>query len=272
MKNTVISPEIKMGADPQTATRVVLVVEYEGTNYHGFQWQAGVPTIQSELEGALLELTGERSRVMSASRTDSGVHARGQVVSFRTESQHSTETFIKGLNYYLPADIAVKAAYRVNDSFNVRHRAVSREYNYCILNSPTRSPLMERFSYLVPEDLDVEVMNQGAQALIGQHDFVSFVSNKDAAAKNTVRRVYRAEFRREGESVIFDMEASSFLMHQVRNTVGTLLRVGRRKVSPERFYSILEEQKPGLAWPTAPAHGLCLMQVKYQNPFEDELW
>lgn len=263
---TAVMPETKSELDKATTTRIVLIVEYDGTRYHGFQLQAGLPTIQRELEAALKELTGERVRLIGASRTDSGVHAKGQVVSFRTASDHSLETFVKGLNYYLPEDIAVKSAYHAADSFNVRRQAVSREYNYYILNSQTRSPLRERFYYLVSGQLDIEAMNRAASALVGEHDFASFVNNNEAAAKSTVRRVFRAEMRRDGDLIIFNMVANAFLMHQVRNTVGALLRVGRGRMSVERFCSILEAKQPGLAWPTAPARGLCLMQVNYKNP------
>ena len=116
------------------ATKIVLVMEYDGTCYHGFQLQAKLPTIQGETEKAVQKLTGEKRRIMAASRTDAGVHAKGQVASFRTGSNLPVSTFVKGLNHYLPGDIAVKAAYRVDDSFNVRRDAVSREYNYYILN------------------------------------------------------------------------------------------------------------------------------------------
>ena len=250
-------------------TKILLIMEYDGTGYHGFQWQNVLPSIQKEIEKALLKLTGERRRVMAASRTDAGVHALGQVASFRTGSSLPINTFISGLNHYLPDDIAVKAAYRVDDSFNVRRHAVSREYNYYILNGLTRSPLRERFYYLVTGHLDVEAMNQASRVLVGEHDFASFVNNNEAAAKSTVRRVYRAEMKMDGEFTVFNMVANSFLMHQVRNTVGTLLRVGLGKMSVDEFHSILEKAKPGLAWPTAPARGLCLMRVNYREPFED---
>jgi tRNA pseudouridine38-40 synthase len=270
MVSTALSPEVKPEVNPLTTTKIVLTVEYDGTHYHGFQLQANLPTIQRELERALKNVTGESVRVMAASRTDAGVHAKAQVISFRTGSRHSPETFIKALNYYLAKDIAVKAAYRVSDSFNVRRHAVSREYNYYISNSITRSPLWERFYYLVPGKLDAEAMNQSCQVLIGSHDFASFVNNNEAAAKSTIRRVYRAEVGKDGELIVFNMVANSFLMHQVRNTVGTLIRVGQGKMNGEEFYSILEAKKPGLAWPTAPACGLCLMKVNYQNDFEED--
>ncbi len=269
MTSITVSPEVKPVVNLATTTKIVLIVEYDGTGYHGFQLQAELPTIQRELEKSLWKLTGERIRVIGASRTDAGVHAKGQVVSFRTRSLHSLETFVKGLNYYLPKDIVVKAAQRASDSFNVRRHALSREYNYYILNSQTRSPLREGFYYLVGRHLDIDAMNQACQALTGEHDFASFTCSSEVEVKSTVRRVYRAEMRKDGELAVFNMVANSFLMHQVRNTVGALIRVGLGKMNGDEFYSILEGKKPGLAWPTAPARGLCLMQVNYPCLFED---
>ncbi len=247
-------------------TKILLIMEYDGTRYHGFQWQNGLPSIQGEVEKALGKLTGERRRVMAASRTDAGVHAKGQVASFRTGSALPIHNFINGLNHYLPADIAVKTAYRVDDSFNVRHDALSREYSYYILNSPTRSPMREGFSHLVGSPLDIEAMNRASQALIGEHDFASFVSRNGARIKSTVRRVFRAEIERDGELVIFNMVASSFLPHQVRNTVGALIRVGLGKMGVDEFHSIVEAKEPALAGPTAPACGLCLTRINYPSP------
>ncbi len=267
---TTVNPEIEPVVSLATTTKIVLILEYDGTRYHGFQLQVNEPTIQGEMEEALWKLTGEKIRVIAASRTDAGVHASGQVVSLRTRSSHSLQAFINGLNYYLPGDIAVKAAYRVRDSFNVRRNAVSREYNYYILNSLTRSPLREASSYLVIRRLDIEAMNHACQTLIGEHDFASFTSGIEVGTKNTVRRVHRAEMRKEGELAIFNIVANSFLPHQVRNMVGALVRVGLGKMSSDEFYSIIRERRPGLAGPTAPARGLYLIQVNYPHPFEEE--
>ena len=267
-----VNPEIEPAVSVATTTRMVLIVEYDGTHYHGFQPQAGLPTIQGEIEKALWKLTGERTRVAMASRTDAGVHARGQVVSFKNEAPHSPQTFVNGLNYYLPRDIAVKAAHRVRDSFNVRRQAVSREYHYYILNSRTRSPLGAGFAHLVSGRLDIEVMNQACQALTGEHDFASFTSGSGVGLKSTVRRVYQAEMSKDGELAVFNIVANAFLPHQVRNTVGALISVGLGKMSIAEFYSIMETKEPGLAGPSAPACGLCLMQVNYPHPFEDEIF
>lgn len=270
MVMTARNPGIASHLSLATTTKIVLIVEYDGTAYYGFQWQANLPTVQGEIETALEKLTGERRRVIAASRTDTGVHARGQVVSFQTTSTHSRQTFVNGLNYYLPRDIAVKAAYKVEDSFNVRSHATSREYNYHILNTSTRSPLRASSVYRVGGRLNIGAMNQACQALLGEHDLASFASDLGVEMKNTTRRMYRAEFSREGELVVFNIVASSFLPHQVRNTVSALIRVGQGKMSIDEFCRIIDAKKIGLAGPTAPARGLCLMQVNYPHSFEEE--
>ncbi|MBI4304190.1 MAG: tRNA pseudouridine(38-40) synthase TruA [Chloroflexi bacterium] len=247
-----------------------MVLEYVGTRYFGFQWQAGQPTIQGEVEKALFRLTGDRIRVVPASRTDTGVHAKGQVISFRTRTSHSPETFVKALNYYLPGDIAVKEAHQISPSFDVRRCAVSREYSYHILNSLTPSPLREGFAHRVSGHLDIEAMNQVCEALIGEHDFVSFTSGSGAMLRNTVRRVYKAEVTWDEDEVVFNIVASSFLPHQVRNTVGALLRVGLGRMSYGEFCSIMDAKKLALAGPTAPACGLFLVKINYDRPFEEE--
>ena len=252
--------------------KVVLVLEYDGTSYYGFQLQDTLPTIQGELEKGIFKLTGEMSRVISASRTDTGVHARGQVVSFRTGSVLSTERFLKGLNFYLPRDIGVKAAYRANEEFNVRRDAVSREYKYYILNRTTRSPLWSDYSFQIAKNLNIENMNQACEYLRGRHDFLSFATGlDDNEIKGTVRDIHHARVEREGEMVVFEVTANSFLRHQVRNAVGSLIKVGLGKISIEEFSRILEAKVPGLGGPTVPAKGLCLEKVNYPEPLQEIL-
>jgi tRNA pseudouridine38-40 synthase len=251
-------------------SKIVLVLEYDGTKYCGFQYQINAPTIQDEIEKALFRLTGEQLRVVSASRTDTGVHARGQVVSFRTGSVLGTLTFKNGLNHYLPPDIVVKVSYKVNEKFNVQLDAISREYKYLIYNCQTRSPFKRESSYQVSGELNIEEMNRACQALIGEHDLASFISDfSQSNIKSTIRKVYEARLRREGELVIFDIIARSFLPHQVRNTVGALIRVGLGKIKVEDFQTIMEAKKPGSAGPKVPAQGLYLMQVNYPRPLGD---
>jgi tRNA pseudouridine38-40 synthase len=241
--------------------KLALIVEYDGTRYHGFQAQSGVPTIQGALESALAKVTGEKIRVVGAGRTDAGVHATGQVISFRCVSRLSLQTLIRAVNFYLPMDIAVKSGNIVEDGFNARRDAISREYRYTIYNSPTPSPLQRDYTYFVPVPLDTDAMNEACQALLGKQDFASFTG--PMRGKRTERNVYKAKVHREGESVFFDMVADSFLPKQVRTTVGSLARVGLWKLTVEDFKGIIQAKRPGLAAPVAPAHGLCLIQVDY---------
>lgn len=243
-------------------TRVALIMEYDGTRYHGSQYQANAPTIQGETERALYQLTREKIRIAASSRTDAGVHAKGQVVSFKTQAAFPPKTWVKALNFHLPRDTAIKAAYKVDNGFDVRHDALSREYRYYILNSPTPSPLLRRFTHLIPQPLDVEAMNYACQILIGEHDFAPFSSVADG---QTHRRVYQAKVSKKEDLAIFDMEANSFLPHQVRNTVGGLIKVGLGKMKVETFWEMARSMKAGVIGPTAPAHGLCLMRVNYPD-------
>jgi tRNA pseudouridine38-40 synthase len=191
------------------------------------------------------------------------------VVSFRTGSLLEHGKFVAGLNYYLPAAIAVTAAYRVSDSVNVRRHAISREYSYYILNRPVPSPTRRRFCHLVAGKLDIEVMNVACRALVGERDFASFASRMGVAIKSTRRRVFSARVERDGEMVVFNIVANSFLPHQVRNTVGALIRVGLGKMTVAEFHSIMEARKPGLAGPSAPPCGLFLDRVNYPADFEE---
>jgi tRNA pseudouridine38-40 synthase len=246
-------------------SKFILLIEYDGTQYYGFQWQVGLPTIQSELEQAIRRFCGQSSRVMAASRTDTGVHAQGQVVSFWAKSTLDTMTLVKAMNYYLPGDIAVKAAYRAGDDFSVRRHALSREYHYYILNSKTRSPFSRRFALFMPKMLDIQAMNEACQLIQGEHDFASFASSLDSS-KSTLRNVYEAGTERKGDFTVFRMVANSFLPHQVRSTVGVLIRLGLGKMGIEDFRDIMEARSLGLAGPLSPACGLCLKKVNYPKP------
>jgi tRNA pseudouridine38-40 synthase len=250
--------------------KVVLVVEFDGTDFYGYQAQARGRTVQDEIEKAILRLTGEKLRILSASRTDSGVHARGQVVSFRTQANLLPERYLQGLNHFLPPDIAVRETYQVNSEFNIQRDAVSRVYHYSLINDPVRSPLNLKYSYQVAGQLNTDSMNSACGELVGEHDFASFVTDlAQSTIKSTVKNVISARVERQKEVVNFTIEANSFLPHQVRNTVGTLIRVGLGKIDSEEFKRIMEARKPGLAGPTAPAQGLYLMQVKYPRPLGD---
>lgn len=238
-------------------------MEYDGTRYHGSQLQADAPTVQGETESAVGQLTGRQARVAMASRTDAGVHAKGQVASFRPGASLEPRRWVSGLNHFLPEDISVRAAYRADGRFDVRRHAVSREYRYHVLNRPEPSPLWRHFAGLVPQPLDVEAMNAACSILPGEHDFAPFASV--TYKRSTRRRVVRAEVSRRRDLVTFDMEATSFLPHQVRNTVGGLIKVGLHRMSVDSFRQKFTRGEAGAIGPTAPARGLCLMNVRYRG-------
>jgi len=253
----------------ETIRRLKLVVEYNGTAYAGSQRQAAEPSVQACLEEALSKLTEAEVTVSLAGRTDTGVHARGQVVSFLTASELPIRAFVHGLNYHLPADIAIKSARVVDDNFDPRRQAIRREYEYLILSRETRSPLWRHLAYHLPGALDIRAMNEAAFLLLGEHDFASFTCGLDDDSKSTVRHIYEAQFRQEGDMVIFRIVGNAFLPHQVRTTVGTLIRVGQGKLSTVHFKSLLEAAQPSLAGPVVPACGLYLNKVIYNNSEEE---
>ena len=242
--------------------RLALVVEYEGTHYHGFQLQANAPTVQEELEKALHQLTGVHTRVQGAGRTDSGAHALGQVVAFSTGSPVSVGTFVTGLNAYLPQDIAIHAAYQVETGFDPRRDAISRLYRYTILNRAVRSPAWEQWAYRVAASLDVAVMGIALRSLKGTRDFAAFaapVSN----GKSSVRRLLNTRVWQEEDRVLVEMEANAFLTGQVRRTVAALVRVGKGNLLPEALRAMADGRSHSVPIASAPSKGLCLMQVNY---------
>ena len=246
------------------ATRnIMLVLEYDGTSYDGFQIQPGVPTIQGELEAALAKLTGEQIRVNAAGRTDAGVHALGQVVNFTTTCALEPAAIMKALNSLLPADISVRQATAVGPDFHARFSARSREYRYCILNREAKPAIGRQYVYHYRKRLDVEAMREACVALVGTHDYRSFASGVDPT-ENTVRTVIRAECSRNDDLISIIIEADAFLPKMVRTIVGTLIWVGIHKIDVPRFREIMAARDRSLAGPTAPARGLCLTKVKYQ--------
>jgi tRNA pseudouridine38-40 synthase len=254
----------------RVTSRVALVIEYDGTCYSGYQWQDNRRTVQGEVEEAIFRLTGERTRIIAASRTDAGVHAHGQVVSFRTLAGLSPGSFVSGLNHFLPGDIAVKSAHLLAADLHVQRTAVSRRYEYYIVSSQTRSPLRGRFALVMSGSLDVAKMNEASRVLVGEHDFTSFTSGTGMELKSPIRRVITAGFAQTGDTTVFAIEANSFLTHQVRNTVGALIQVGLGKMSVPGFCSIMEQRKAGSGGPMAPACGLHLVRVNYPRPIEEE--
>ncbi len=251
--------------------RLALLLEYEGTGFAGSQYQKNAETIQGALERALRSLTGEQIRVALAGRTDAGVHARGQVAAFTSGSRHEPDVFMRALNHHLPEQIAVRMAREVALTFDPRRQAGGRWYRYTIHNGGQRPVLLRSVVWQVAVPLDADAMAEAAASLVGEHDFAAFTQPSFAAGRSTCRRVTRTEVRRCGRRILVDVEANAFLPHQVRRIVGSLVEVGRGRLAAGEFGSLLREAKPGAASFTAPARGLCLMKVRYEDGlFDDE--
>jgi tRNA pseudouridine38-40 synthase len=242
--------------------RIALVLEYDGSRYGGSQLQKRTSSIQGELEAAMEKLTGTRSRAAFAGRTDAGVHALGQVAAFSTESTLATEVFVRGLNAWLPEDIAVRQAVEASADFDPRRHASSRTYRYTIYNAPVRSPLRRRDAWHVVEPLDAAGMQRAARSLVGERDFAAF-SRREGVT--TVRHVHRCEVVRDGALLTVEVEANAFLRQQMRRTVGALVQVGAGKLSVAGFRALLRSAEAATAGPVAPPHGLCLVRVDYRG-------
>jgi tRNA pseudouridine38-40 synthase len=241
--------------------RVRAAVAYDGTDYGGFQRQANAPTVQAALEAALARVTQERITVLAAGRTDAGVHAAGQVIAFDTAWRHELCDLQRALNAVLPVDIAVLEIGEAAADFHPRYDARSRRYRYTVYNAPVRWPLDRRYSLHVADPLDAAMMQRAAQSLVGEHDFATF--GRPPQGLETVRRVLTSGWGGGPTWLTFDIEANAFLYRMVRSIVGTLLQVGRGKMGLEEFVAVLAARDRSLAGPTAPPHGLCLMEVRY---------
>jgi tRNA pseudouridine38-40 synthase len=240
-----------------TARRFRATVEYDGTEFAGFQAQLNARTVQGELEAALARLSGGiRQPVMGAGRTDAGVHATGQVIAFTYPGNLSVEGLTEALNGNLPPDVAIRDLRRAPAGFNPRYAARYREYRYSIWNGP-RSPLLERTALWVRADLDLAAMARAATALEGRHDFSAF----GGADPQPVRTVHRIRVRRTGSLVTIDVRADAFLRGMVRRLVAALLAVGMGKLEASAMGSLLTAGTPALEGAAAPAKGLCLRRV-----------
>lgn len=242
--------------------RIMLVVAYDGTDYHGWQLQPGVPTIEGELNKALKELLGEEIQVIGASRTDSGVHALCNIAVFDTDTKIPAEKLSYALNQRLPEDIRIQRSAEAAPDFHPRHCASRKTYEYRILNREFPLPTKRRYAHFTYVHLDEEKMQRGAKYLVGEHDFKSFCATA-SVAETTVRTLYDLTVRREGEEIMIRVCGSGFLYNMVRIIAGTLMEIGRGNMEPERMQEILEAKDRTAAGPTAPACGLTL--VKYEQ-------
>jgi len=239
-----------------------MIVEYDGTNYHGFQRQKKIATIQGELERVLSLLFNTPISIVSSGRTDSGVHAVGHVISFCVDSKMSPRNILKGVNAQLPRDIVVKSVRVVPNTFHAQYSAKRKIYRYQVWNSHTVSPLRDRYTYHYTYGLDLKKMQKAAGLLIGKHDFRAFAAkNKDK--ENTIRTLYNIRISKQSNCILLTFDGDGFLYNMVRNIVGTLLYVGRGKFSVRDVKAIMAARKRAQAGPTVPAKGLTLSRVIY---------
>ncbi len=248
--------------------RIALGIEYDGTGFCGWQMQkSGVRTVQEELEKALASVANAPVRVHCAGRTDTGVHAVGQVVHIETAAERSPRSWILGANCNLPSDVNVTWAKQVDGLFHARFSATSRAYRYLILNRMSRSSLYCNRAVWSHRPLDAERMHEAAQPLVGNHDFSSFRA-LGCQAHSPVRTVSRLDVTRQGDRVIIDVEAQAFLHHMVRNLAGVLMAIGRGDQPVAWAKEILERRDRTKGGVTAPPEGLYLMHVGYPPEFE----
>jgi len=251
-----------------------ITIEYDGTRFCGWQRQdAPIPqgygagrkrfrTVQEEIEKAAKKLFGKKIKLIGAGRTDSGVHAEAQIANFKIDSILPLCNIKKGINSYLPDDIAVLSAEDAGPWFHARFDAKGKLYRYTILNRSVRSPLLKRYAAFVPYDLDVAAMKKAAKYFLGKKDFKSFQAS-DKKKKNSARTIKGLDVIRKGHVIEICIQADGFLYNMVRNIAGTLLDVGRGRTEPDKVKDILSRKHRPAAGPTAPAKGLCLVKVFY---------
>jgi len=244
--------------------RVALGIEYDGAAFCGWQTQPEACGVQDALEAALSEIAANATKTVCAGRTDASVHALGQVVHFDTQAQRPLSAWVRGVNAVLPDAVAVRWAHVVSDEFHARFSALSRRYRYFLLNRSQRPGLFGQYVGWFHSGLDVELMQSGARALVGEHDFSTFRA-ADCQAKNPVRTVHDLRIQSQGDVVCVDITANAYLQHMVRNIVGALVYVGSARQPPEWIAQILEQRDRSQAAPTFSPNGLYLSSVGYAS-------
>lgn len=240
---------------------IKLVIEYDGTNYAGWQQQKNGKTIHQTLNKAIERVVNEKISLHGSGRTDAGTHAIGQVANFKTQSNIPIYNLVQAINFYLPKDIVVKSAKKVPEKFHSRYSAKSKVYRYTILNNKTRNAIGRKYCHYYSTALDIEKMQKASNALIGKHDFSTFKSKSDVIS--SVRTIKKLDIKKKGEYLLFTIEADGFLYKMVRAIVGTLLEVGREKMTIKELRETVKSGIRSKAGNTVPANGLCLLRVKY---------
>jgi len=238
-----------------------LILEYDGTDYKGFQKQPSLPTIQGVLEEALAKVVEAESPLYAAGRTDAGVHARGQVVNFIGSLKTPLQRLPQALNSFLPPDVIVKRAEEVEGNFNARRSAVSREYVYYIHRGESPPALFRRYVYHYRGNLDTDAIENALEYIVGNHDFASFCRMEEG--RSTQREIYEAELSFWGDILALRVKANAFAWMMMRMLVGSLLEVGRGKWTSDYFNEVLERADNSLSGPALPPHGLVLEKVRY---------
>jgi len=239
-----------------------IVLAYDGTPYLGWQIQPQGPTLQSVLQDSLKIITGEQVLLKGSGRTDAGVHALGQVANFHTLSTMDPPTFLRALNSVLPPEIVVMGAEEVDPNFDAQFSAINKLYRYRVFNNSIHSPFELRTAWFINTKLDVEMMSTASSILLGKKDFSSFRAT-GCIARSPVRTMSRCDIIRDGDILSFELESDGFLRHMVRNIVGTLVDVGRRRFSTDDFAAIVAARDRTHAGIAAPPHGLYLVRVDY---------
>jgi tRNA pseudouridine38-40 synthase len=252
--------------DRNKQRRIALILHYDGTGFNGWQIQPEGRSVQSEIQKALQIILGSETPVVASGRTDTGVHALGQVVHFETDSNIALSRLCIGMNGILPRDVSVRNAFDVPHDFNARFSAVEREYLYRIINSPLRSPFALYRAAWIARPIDENYINSALSWCVGTHDFSSFCRMKSAKDQNTVRTVTTAECIRSGQTIDVTIRGNAFLHNMVRSIIGTVLELQKRDKPAETMKSILSAKDRRSAGETAPAYGLYLKRVTYDPP------
>ena len=241
-----------------------MTLAYDGTAYKGWQVQPECDTIQERVQAALTRMAKSSVDVVAAGRTDAGVHALGQVAHFQLVREIPPEGILRGLNTMLPGDIRVRTVEKAEPEFHARYSAHSKTYRYHLERGPVPLPFRSRFTFHYPYELDHEALEQGARAFAGEHDFKAFQASS-CNAKTTTRTVLASRWLDDGSELIYEVTATGFLQHMIRNMVGTLLEIGRGKRAAESIPHLLERGDRTEAGPTAAAKGLKLVEVHYED-------
>lgn len=241
---------------------IKLTIEYDGKCYNGWQKQPDKLNIQGEIEKAIYNITKEKIELIGSGRTDAGVHALGQVANFKTNSKIEIDKVPLAINSQLKNSIIIKNAEEVDERFHSRYNAKHKTYRYTINNSKTGTALYRNLQYCFPIKLDVPKMQKAAKYFEGEHDFKAFKSS-GTSSKNSVRTIYKAVVKQEGDTITIELTGNGFLYNMVRIISGTLLDVGLGKIAPDEIPNIIDSKDRQRAGKTLPAHGLCLVEVEY---------